>query len=85
MKRGVSNAVEGVEETAIEPLLNNVTEIVAMEIQKTFDFYRATLKTIGQSSRRYLSPAAVPNSPAWPRIFQHASSCPSRSSIRSAT
>lgn len=42
LKRGVSNAVEGVEETAIEPLLNNVTEIVAMEIQKTFDFYRAT-------------------------------------------
>ena len=38
VKRGVSHAVEGVE----EPLMNNVTEIVAMEIQKTFDFYRAT-------------------------------------------
>ena len=33
---------EGVEEKAIEPLINDVTEIVAMEIQKTFDFYRAT-------------------------------------------
>lgn len=42
VKRGVSNAVEGVEEKSIEPLMNNVTEIVAMEIQKTFDFYRAT-------------------------------------------
>ncbi len=42
IKRGVSQAVEGVEETAIEPLISNVTEIVAMEIQKTFDFYRAT-------------------------------------------
>jgi type IV pilus assembly protein PilM len=42
VKRGVSNAVEGVEEKAIEPLMTNVTEIVAMEIQKTFDFYRAT-------------------------------------------
>jgi type IV pilus assembly protein PilM len=42
MKRGVSNAVEGVEETAIEPLIKDVTEVVAMEIQKTFDFYRAT-------------------------------------------
>ena len=42
MKRGVSNAVEGVEETAIEPLIKEVTEVVAMEIQKTFDFYRAT-------------------------------------------
>jgi len=42
VKRGVSQAVEGIEEKSIEPLMNNVTEIVAMEIQKTFDFYRAT-------------------------------------------
>jgi type IV pilus assembly protein PilM len=42
MKRGVSHAVEGVDEKSIEPLMSNVTEIVAMEIQKTFDFYRAT-------------------------------------------
>lgn len=42
MKRGNAVAVEGVDEKSIEPLMNNVTEIVAMEIQKTFDFYRAT-------------------------------------------
>ncbi len=42
VKRGVQDATEGIEEKAIEPLMNNVTEIVAMEIQKTFDFYRAT-------------------------------------------
>jgi len=42
VKRGVVDAAEGIEEKAIEPLMNNVTEIVAMEIQKTFDFYRAT-------------------------------------------
>lgn len=42
LKRGVPHAVDGVEETAIEPLVGNVTELVAMEIQKTFDFYRAT-------------------------------------------
>ncbi|MGB5013407.1 MAG: pilus assembly protein PilM, partial [Pyrinomonadaceae bacterium] len=42
VKRGVNDAVDGIEEKAIEPLMNNVTEIVAMEIQKTFDFYRAT-------------------------------------------
>lgn len=42
VKRGVTDAVEGVEEKSIEPLMSNVTEIVAMEIQKTFDFYRAT-------------------------------------------
>ncbi|MEJ7847824.1 MAG: type IV pilus assembly protein PilM [Pyrinomonadaceae bacterium] len=43
MKRGNNGGgVEGVDEKSIEPLMNNVTEIVAMEIQKTFDFYRAT-------------------------------------------
>ena len=42
VKRGVPDVVEGIEEKSIEPLMNNVTEIVAMEIQKTFDFYRAT-------------------------------------------
>lgn len=42
VKRGVVDAVDGLEEKSIEPLMNNVTEIVAMEIQKTFDFYRAT-------------------------------------------
>jgi type IV pilus assembly protein PilM len=42
VKRGVTDGVEGIEEKSIEPLMNNVTEIVAMEIQKTFDFFRAT-------------------------------------------
>ncbi len=42
VKRGVADARDGIEEKAIAPLINNVTEIVAMEIQKTFDFYRAT-------------------------------------------
>ncbi len=42
VKRGVSEIDEETEETAIEPLIENVTETIAMEIQKTFDFYRAT-------------------------------------------
>lgn len=42
VKRGVTDAMENVEEKSIEPLMNNVTDMVAMEIQKTFDFYRAT-------------------------------------------
>ncbi len=42
VKRGVAEAMENVEETAIVPLMDNVTDMVAMEIQKTFDFYRAT-------------------------------------------
>jgi type IV pilus assembly protein PilM len=40
MKRGVNTP--GIETKAIEPLMHNVTEVVANEIQKTFDFYRAT-------------------------------------------
>jgi type IV pilus assembly protein PilM len=42
VKRGVMEAADSVEEKSIEPLMNDVTEIVALEIQKTFDFYRAT-------------------------------------------
>lgn len=42
VKRGVRDTSQNVEEKSIEPLINDVTEIVAMEIQKTFDFYRAT-------------------------------------------
>jgi type IV pilus assembly protein PilM len=42
VKRGANHAVDGLEEKSIEPLMSDVTEIVAMEIQKTFDFYRAT-------------------------------------------
>lgn len=42
VKRGVREAMDEVEETAIEPLISNVTDTVSMEIQKTFDFYRAT-------------------------------------------
>ena len=42
VKRGAVEAVDGIEEKSIVPLMNDVTEIVALEIQKTFDFYRAT-------------------------------------------
>jgi type IV pilus assembly protein PilM len=41
MKRG-AQSMPGMEEKSIEPLMSNVTEIVANEIQKTFDFYRTT-------------------------------------------
>jgi type IV pilus assembly protein PilM len=43
IKRGVTNAAAGIEEKSIEPLMNNVTELVANEIQKTFDFYKASV------------------------------------------
>jgi type IV pilus assembly protein PilM len=41
VKRGMPSPEES-EEKSIEPLMDNVMEMIAMEIQKTFDFYRAT-------------------------------------------
>jgi type IV pilus assembly protein PilM len=41
VKRG-ANTVPNADEKSIVPLMSNVTEVVANEIQKTFDFYRAT-------------------------------------------
>jgi type IV pilus assembly protein PilM len=43
VKRGVP-ADSGVEEKSIEPLVDGVMETIAMEIQKSFDFYRATVE-----------------------------------------
>ncbi|HEX8736833.1 MAG TPA: type IV pilus assembly protein PilM [Pyrinomonadaceae bacterium] len=54
VKRGVPDAAEGVEEKAIEPLMDNVMEMVAMEIQKTFDFYRATSEDGGIAVQKIL-------------------------------
>lgn len=54
LKRGVVDASDGVEEKAIEPLMNNVTEMVALEIQKTFDFYRATTDNESLAVRKIL-------------------------------
>jgi type IV pilus assembly protein PilM len=41
VKRGMP-APEGTEDRATEPILETVSDILALEIQKTFDFYRAT-------------------------------------------
>jgi type IV pilus assembly protein PilM len=54
VKRGVGEASNGVEEKAIEPLMGSVMETVAMEIQKTFDFYRATADDGGVTVQKIL-------------------------------
>src|SRR5215203_426120 len=54
VKRGVIDPPSGMDEKAIEPLMNNVTEMVAMEIQKTFDFYRATTEDQGVHVQKIL-------------------------------
>ncbi len=53
LKRGISFD-ESVEEKSIEPLMDNVMEMVAMEIQKTFDFYRATMDDGGVPVQKIL-------------------------------
>lgn len=54
VKRGVTEAAQDVDEKAIEPLMDNVMEMVAMEIQKTFDFYRATAEDGGVQVNKIL-------------------------------
>lgn len=54
LKRGVNDAMSGVEEKSIEPLMDNVMETVALEIQKTFDFYRATADDGGVAVQKIL-------------------------------
>ncbi len=54
VKRGVNDAAQGVEEKSIVPLMENVMETVAMEIQKTFDFYRATADDGGVAVKKIL-------------------------------
>ena len=51
VKRGMDTVEE---ETAIEPLMDNVMEMIAMEIQKTFDFYRATAEDGGIQVQKML-------------------------------
>ncbi len=54
IKRGVPHDGGAVEEKSIEPLIDNVMEMVAMEIQKTFDFYRATAENGGITVQKLL-------------------------------
>lgn len=54
VKRGVTDNSDETDEKAIEPLMNNVMEMVALEIQKTFDFYRATAEDGGLPVQKIL-------------------------------
>jgi type IV pilus assembly protein PilM len=54
VKRGVNYEAEQMEEKSIEPLMDNVMDMVALEIQKTFDFYRATAEDNGVAVQKIL-------------------------------
>lgn len=53
VKRGVADASQGMDEKAIEPLMNNVTEMVAMEIQKHSIFTAQRPKTQAFRCKRF--------------------------------
>lgn len=53
VKRGVTES-DNVDEKAIEPLIGGVMETIALEIQKTFDFYRATADDGGVTVQKIL-------------------------------
>jgi len=53
VKRGMP-LPEGVEQREIEPILDTVSDILALEIQKTMDFYRATVEDSESAVERIL-------------------------------
>jgi type IV pilus assembly protein PilM len=54
VKRGIPAQGGETEEKSIEPLMDNVMELIALEIQKTFDFYRATCEDGGTEVEKIL-------------------------------
>jgi len=53
VKRGMP-LPEGVEDRDIAPILETVSDILALEIQKTMDFYRATVEDGGSAVQKIL-------------------------------
>lgn len=53
VKRGMPMP-EGAEHREIEPILETVSDILALEIQKTMDFYRATVEDGGSAVQKIL-------------------------------
>src|SRR5438309_4574089 len=53
VKRGMP-IPEGIEQREIEPILDTVSDILALEIQKTMDFYRATVEDGGVAVEKIL-------------------------------
>jgi type IV pilus assembly protein PilM len=53
VKRGMP-LPEGIEDRAIEPILKTVSDILALEIQKTMDFYRATAEDANAGVQKIL-------------------------------
>src|SRR5881227_3614776 len=63
IKRGMP-LPENLEHREIAPILETVSDILALEVQKTMDFYRATVEDGGSPSKRSSFRAVVPNSRA---------------------
>ena len=58
MKRGYP-LPEGIEARPIQPIIETVSDILALEIRKTMDFYRATAEESEEAIQKILSRAAV--------------------------
>ena len=53
VKRGLP-LPEGIESRPIQPIIETVSDILALEVKKTMDFYRATAEEGGQSIQKIL-------------------------------
>ena len=68
VKRGMP-LPEGIEPRPIQPIIETVSDILALEIRKTMDFYRATAEESEEAIQKILVPAAVRSFPVLPEYL----------------
>ncbi len=77
LKQG--QGVEGQSPEAVAPILSSVSESVLLEVQKTFDFFKAT--TSEDHIDRIVLSVVAPGSPAWRTPWESGSTAVWRSPI----
>jgi type IV pilus assembly protein PilM len=62
---------EGVEPKPIQPIIETVSDILALEIKKTFDFYRATVQESDSTIQKILLAGGGSKLPGLPDFLAH--------------
>ena len=83
VKRGYP-VPEGIEPRPIQPIIETVSDILALEIRKTMDFYRATAEESEEAIQKILVREAVPSFPGLPEYLAKRFEIPVEFLIRSA-
>ena len=82
MKRGMA-LPEGVEPKPIQPIIETVSETLALEVKKTFDFYRTTAQESEAAIQKILLAGGGSKLPGLPDFLANVLIFRSRCSIRS--